>query len=155
MTMKSEYIHPFIEASISVLEKSTGSPVRRGLVNLRASPVATMGIASVIGILGEAEGRLLLDMSKQTACKLASKMNDLQIDSYDELVTSTINEVVNMIGGVAVSDLVNKGHKLEITPPTLFSGKEMEVSNTTLENIIIPLDTEFGQIVLNVAIRNK
>jgi chemotaxis protein CheX len=153
--MKSEYIHPFVEAAIKVLEDSTGTVVRRGLVSLRASPVPTMGIASVIGILGDAEGRLLLDLSRETACRLASRMNDIRIDAFDELVTSTINEVVNMIGGRAVSDLVNKGHRLDITPPTLFSGTELEVSNTQLENIIIPLETEYGPVTINIAFRYK
>jgi chemotaxis protein CheX len=153
--MKSDFIHPFVDASAKVIEECTGTQIRRGSVSLIASPIPTLGVASIIGILGEAEGRMVMDLSPETACKLASSMNGQEIKEYDELVTSTINELANMVGGRAVSELVNRGHKLDITPPTLFSGREMEVSNTALETVVVPLDTDFGKIVLNIAMRLK
>jgi len=137
------------------MEEATGTKVRRGSVALIASPISTLGVASIIGILGEAEGRMVMDLSPETACKLASSMNGQEISEYDELVTSTINELANMVGGRAVSELVNRGHQLDITPPTLFTGREMEVSNTALETVVVPLETDFGPVMLNIAVRIK
>lgn len=153
--MKSDFVHPFVDAAIKVMEEATGTKVRRGSVSLIASPIPTLGVASIIGILGEAEGRMVLDLAPETACKLASSMNGQDINQYDELVTSTINELANIVGGRAVSELVNRGHQLDITPPTLFTGREMEVSNTELETVVVPLETDFGSILLNIAVRLK
>ena len=153
--MKSDFVHPFVDAAVKVIEEVTGTKVRRGSVALIASPISTLGVASIIGILGEAEGRMVIDLSPETACKLASSMNGQEINEYNELVTSTINELANMVGGRAVSELVNRGHQLDITPPTLFTGMDMEVSNTALETVVVPLETDFGQIMLNIAVRLK
>ncbi|HBE72921.1 MAG TPA: chemotaxis protein CheX [candidate division Zixibacteria bacterium] len=151
--MKSEHIHPFVEAAIRVLGEVTGGKVSRGAVSLRTSVVTTQGIASLVGIFGEAEGRMLLDMSRETACRLASLMNRQDMDEDDQLVQASVNEMANIIAGRAVSDMANQGHSFNITSPTLFSGKEMNVFNTTLETVVIPLETEQGQVIINLAIR--
>jgi chemotaxis protein CheX len=154
-TVNSEFIQPFIDASIKVIGEVTARAVTRGPVSIKTSPVPVLGVASVIGIVGEIEGRLVLDVSRETSCRLASCMNGQELTAYDSLVTSTINELANMIGGLAVSALVNKGYKLEITPPTLFSGNDMKISNITLETVVIPLELDLGRIILNIGIRAK
>jgi len=151
--MNSEFIQPFIEAAIAAFEQSTQSKVGRGPIKLQQSPMPTRGVASFIGIMGKVEGRLLLDLSRDTACKLTARLNGQESAEYDELVISTINELANIIGGRAVSALVNKGYKLEITPPTLFSGNDMEVSNFTMETVVIPIETEFGLVNVNLALK--
>jgi chemotaxis protein CheX len=152
--MKSEYIHPFVEAAAKVLAEVTGGQVSRGQVTLRTSLVTTQGIASLVGIFGEAEGRMLLDMSHETAFKMACLMTRQDMDEGDQMVQASVNELANIIAGRAASDLVNRGRRFNITSPTLFSGREMNVFNTTLETVVIPLDTEHGQVIINLAIRS-
>lgn len=152
--MKSEYIHPFVEAAARVLGEVTGGKVSRGAVALRTSLVTTQGIASLVGIFGEAEGRMLLDMSRDTARRLACLMNRQEMIDEEELVPATVNELANIIAGRAVSDMANQGRSFNITSPTMFSGREMNVFNTTLETVVIPLDTEQGQVIINLAIRS-
>lgn len=153
--MKSEYIHPFVEAAVKVLGEVTGGQVCRGAVSLRTSVVTTQGIASLVGIFGEAEGRMILDMGRDTARSLASAMKNQDIEEGDELISATVNELANIIAGRAVSDMANQGRSFNITSPTLFSGKEMNVFNTTLETVVIPLETEAGQVIINLAIRPR
>ncbi len=152
--MKSEYIHPFVEAAVRILTEITGSPVFRGAVSVQNAVVTTQGIASLVGIYGEAEGRMLLDMSRETACRLAGLMNHRELDEDDDLVPASVNELANIIAGRAVSDLVNRGRAFYITSPTLFSGREMNVFNTTLETVVIPLTTDSGEVIVNLAIRS-
>ncbi len=152
--MKSEYIHPFVDSAAKVLAEVTGGHVSRGQAMLKTSLVTTQGIASLVGIFGEAEGRMLLDMSRETARRLASLMNRQEMGEEEELVPATVNELANIIAGRAVSDLVNRGHRFNITSPTLFSGREMNVFNTTLETVVLPLETEQGQVIMNLAIRS-
>jgi hypothetical protein len=61
--------------------------------------VTTQGIASLVGIFGEAEGRMLLDMNRETARCLASLMNRQEMDEEEELVPATVNELANIIAG--------------------------------------------------------
>lgn len=152
--MKSEYVHPFVNAAIRVLGEITGDEVTRDPVSLVSSLVTTQGIASLVGIWGEAEGRMILDMSRDTAQGLASAMKNQDIIEDDELISATVNELANIIAGRAVSELVNRGHRFSITSPTLFSGKEMSVFNAALETAAVPLNTNFGQVIINLAIRD-
>jgi chemotaxis protein CheX len=153
--MKSDLVHPFIDCLAKVLEESTGTAVRRGAVAVSCSPLSTLGVASIIGITGAAEGRMVLDMTPETACRVAGKLNDETIGAFDSLAASTINELANMICGRAVSLLVNRGIALEINPPTLFSGREMDVINADMETVMVPVDTDYGLINMNIAIRLK
>ncbi len=153
--MKSEYIQPFVEALVRVLEQSTGGPVKRNPVSVRSSPVTTMGVASIIGITGLCEGRVILDMSRQTACRLASAMGGEPAVSYDAMVSSTINELNNMVCGRAVSDLANRGLAMDINPPTLFTGTDMDITNSGMEIVAIPVETAAGPVMLNLSLRAK
>jgi chemotaxis protein CheX len=151
--VRSDLVRPFVEAAVAVLGEATGLAVIRGDLTVQDSPISTMGVASVIGIIGEFDGRVVVDMSRQTACRLAAQMNGLDATEYNDLVTSTINELTNMISGHAVSELINKGFRLEMTPPTLFSGKDMAISNAHLDTVVIPLELKYGKVVINLAIK--
>ena len=153
--MKSEYIQPFVDSLVKVLEETTGNPVKRGAVGVKSSPISTMGVASIIGITGQSEGRAILDMSRQTACRLASAMSGEPVDAYDTMVCSTINELNNMVCGRAVSLLVNRGQRMDINPPTLFTGQDMDITNTNMEIVTIPVESQFGPVVLNLSLRTK
>ncbi|HTY08189.1 MAG TPA: chemotaxis protein CheX, partial [Candidatus Edwardsbacteria bacterium] len=119
------------------------------------SPISTMGVASIIGITGQSEGRAILDMSRQTACQLAAAMSGEPVNVYDKMVCSTINELNNMVCGRAVSLLVNRGQRMDINPPTLFTGQDMDITNTNMEIVTIPVESQFGPVVLNLSLRTK
>jgi chemotaxis protein CheX len=153
--MRSEYIQPFVEALVKVLEQASGGPVKRNAVAITSSPIATMGVASIIGITGQSEGRAVLDMSRETACRLAAAMSGEPAGSYDPMVSSTINELNNMVCGQAVSALVNRGHHMDINPPTLFTGHDMDITNSGMEIVTIPVETGLGPVMLNLSLRAK
>lgn len=153
--MKSEFIQPFVDALVRVLEHATDQPVKRGAVGVKSSPIATMGVASIIGITGSSEGRAVLDMSRETACSLAAAMSGEPAGSYDAMVSSTINELNNMVCGQAVSALVNRGLRMDINPPTLFTGHDMDITNSGMEIVTIPVETRHGPVLLNLSLRSK
>ena len=153
--MKSEYIQPFVEALVKVLEQATSAPVKRNAVGVTSSPIATMGVASIIGITGQSEGRAVLDMSHETACRMASAMSGEPAGAYDAMVSSTINELNNMVCGQAVSTLANRGLKMDMNPPTLFTGRNMDITNSGMEIVTIPVETRHGPVMLNLSLRTR
>ena len=66
----------------------------------------------LVGLAGDVEGRVLFDMSMETALNIASKMNDEKIDTFDELAKATITELANLITAQAVTKLHELGFKL-------------------------------------------
>jgi chemotaxis protein CheX len=124
--MRVEYINPFVEAAFTVLKEVLNVEVKRGEIYLKSTSMPVMGVAAIVGLAGDVEGRVLFDMSKQTALQVASAMNGEQLASLDDL-----------------------------TPPAIFTGENMEVSDQDVEALIVPMELPLGKIEINVAIRER
>ena len=73
--MRVEYINPFVESAFSVLSEVIEGEVERSELFLKASSQPVLGLAAIIGLTGDVEGRVLLDMDLSTALAIASTMN--------------------------------------------------------------------------------
>ncbi len=157
--MRVEYINPFVESAYSVLTEVLQAEVSRGELYLKSSAAPVLGVAAIIGLAGDVEGRVLLDMDKPTAIAVASGMlqsMDMDpIEELNEMGRATISELANMITGQAVTKLHNLGFKFDLTPPALVTGDNMEISNTNVEALIVPMEMPQGKIEINVAIRER
>jgi len=153
--MRVEYINPFVETAYSVLCEILGGEVKRGDLYLKSTSTPVMGVAALVGLAGDVEGRVLLDMTNETALNIASTMNMEKIDAMNELAKSTITELANIVTAQAVTKLHDLGFKFDLTPPALFTGERMEIANNDVEALIVPLITQQGKIEVNVAIRER
>lgn len=153
--MRVEYINPFVEAAYNVLTEVLAAEVKRGNLFLKSSTKSVMGVAAIVGLAGEVEGRVLFDMSKATAIKIASVMNMEELTELDDLVKATISELANMITAQAVTKLHELGFRFDLTPPALITGENMEVSDQEVEALIVPMETPHGSIEINVAVRER
>jgi len=153
--MRVEYINPFVEAAFSVLKEVLQSDVHRGELYLKSTSMPVMGVAAIVGLAGDVEGRVLFDMDKPTALKTASVMNGEELNEFDDLVKATITELANMITAQAVTKLHDLGFRFDLTPPAIFTGENMEVSDAEVEALIVPMETPGGKIEINVAIRER
>lgn len=153
--MRIEYINPFVETAYNVLAEVLGGEVSRGDLFLKSTSTPVMGVAVLVGLAGDVEGRVLFDMSLETAMKIASKMNNEELEEFDDLAKATIAELANIITAQAVTKLQELGFRFDVTPPALFTGEKMEIANHDVEALIVPMVTEQGKIEVNVAIREK
>ena len=160
--MRVEYINPFVETSYSVLKEVLGgADVKRGDLYLKSTAMPMMGVAALVGLAGDVEGRVLYDMTIETALNIASKMNGETLPEFDDLAKATISELANLITAQAVTKLQELVFKFDLTPPALFVGQKMEIAalgGTHTENVealIVPLISECGKIEVNVAIRER
>ena len=153
--MRVEYINPFVEAAFSVLRQVLNAEITRGDLYLKSTSQPVMGVAAIVGLAGDVEGRVLFDMSKATAIGIASAMNDEEMTVLDELGKATITELANMITAQAVTKLHELGFKFDLTPPAIFTGDNMEVTDTDVEALIVPINLAQGKIEINVAVRER
>uniref|UniRef100_A0A7C3E527 Chemotaxis protein CheX n=1 Tax=Gracilinema caldarium TaxID=215591 RepID=A0A7C3E527_9SPIR len=153
--MRVEYINPFVESAFNVLKEVLNTDIKRGELYLKSTTMPVLGVAALVGLAGDVEGRVMFDMSKQTALAVASTMNGEQLTSLDELAKATITELANMITAQAVTKLHDLGFRFDLTPPALFTGDNMEVSDHEVEALIVPMETPQGKIEINVAIRER
>ena len=156
--MRVEYINPFVESAFSVLKEVMECEVKRGEIYLKSTNMSIQGVAALVGLAGDVEGRVLFDMSKDTALFVAGAMNQETFTVLDDLAKATIQELANMITAQAVTKLHDLGFKFDLTPPALFTGDNMEVATNLgeVEALIVPM--ELGpnlKIEVNVAIRER
>jgi len=157
--MRVEYINPFVESAYSVIKEVLNTEITRGELYLKSTSMPVLGVAAIIGLAGDVEGRVLFDMTKETAIKIASEMlksMDMEpITELNDMGKASITELANMITGQAVTKLHNLGFKFDLTPPALFTGDNMEVSGPEVEALIVPMEIPQGKVEINVAIRER
>lgn len=149
--MRYEYIDSFVDSAQTVMEGVISSGIRRGRITLEDS-LSARGISATIFLVGSVDGRVVLDLEPAVAKKIAGSMNNVEFDSVDHLVLDTICELTNIIIGKAVTALNNKGFRFRPSPPCFFIGEKVYFG---LEALSISLSTEWGELYIKAAIRDK
>ena len=153
--MQVEHIHPFVDSARDVLGQVVGGPVHAGRLRLSPAPAPSRGVAAIVGLAGQVEGRVILDMDRETALRLAVRMNGEPMATLTPLAQDTLAELASMMAGRAVTTLHDRGVRLQPTPALLMVGENMTVasSGAALEALVIPLQTGLGEVVVNIAVR--
>ena len=110
------------------------------------------GLAVIIGITGNVSGRVILDTSKEVACKLCGMINGEECDPEDSFVLISLAEFLNILSGNAISMINNmhKGMNLRLAPPGIFVGKNLKINSPKVKAEVIKVETTAGDIYLSV-----
>ena len=151
--MRVEFVNPFIQAAREVLESELGGHAERGNISLQKSAYTTDDVTAVVGVTGAVAGMVLYVMTEATARAIVSKMMDQEFEEFDALAQSGIGEIGNVITGRAAVLLAEAGYPSDLAPPMLIVGLGTLVTTLYMQRLVIPLETEFGKIEIQVALR--
>jgi chemotaxis protein CheX len=152
--MKVEFVTPFVQGAISVMEMVLGSAPERGPLSARPQVYTTQQLNVVCGITGQVEGNVIYGMPIITADKIASRMLGQPVVTFDALAASAIAELGNMISGNSATLMAGQGFHVDITPPTIVKGTNVKITSVNVPALMIPLRIEgIGEIELNVSLR--
>ena len=152
--MRLDYINPIIDSVIKALTELSGGKVERGYVKLQHRSSASKEVATIIGMTGDVDGRIIIEMNNDTALALAGIMNQATFTELDQLALDTLMELANIVVARAVSTLNDHGFAFRLTPPMIFTGSNLDFfSSLNLETLVVPLEANAGQLNLNVALR--
>jgi chemotaxis protein CheX len=151
--MKAEIINPFLQAASEVLESELGSKPTRGTIGLQRSAYTSDEVTSVVGVTGELAGMVLFAMAESTARAMVSKMMGQDFEEFDALAQSGIAEIGNVITGRAAVLLSEAGFTSDLAPPMLIVGRGTMISTLDVQRLVIPMETEFGQVEIQVALK--
>jgi chemotaxis protein CheX len=155
--LKVEFINPFVKATVKVLETEVGRaiPVEKGQLTIESSSYTGQDVTAIIGVIGAVQGIVMYGMSERTAKNIVSTLLKERIVVFNEMVESAIAEMSNVITGIASAELENAGYPSTLAPPMVISGRGVVISTINIKRLQIPLQTEFGNIELGVALREK
>ncbi len=149
--LEEEYFVVFKEAMMDTLNRMTKTiPAYKDEYRTNKE-FESKGITIIIGISGKFSGRVLIDLSKDTAIRLAAAIFKRELKNDDEMM-AVLGELTNIISGNACS-LLNKKNKalgLRVAPPSILHGDSVLISAPSLNTTTVIADTDFGELMLNV-----
>jgi len=155
--MNVEYINPFIEASMSIINQTTGFNPKIGKLYIKNTPYKGDNLLILIGLTGKIQGSVVLSFSTEMACKIASAMmGRYTVTQLDELAKSAVGELCNMILGNTATLFSKKNIHIDITPPTILTGDNIELSIHQTVIVCVPLEFDDGsKIEIDISYRDK
>ncbi len=107
--MKMELIQPFINAADAVLAQGLQSPMSIGNLSMEQEAYRRKGVAALVALTGDIEGRIVFDLDPETAVRVASHFAGAELPESDDLVRETVCELANQVTGNAVTALKRSG----------------------------------------------
>jgi CheY-specific phosphatase CheX len=152
--MKMELIQPFINAADAVFAESLSAPTKIGDLSMEENTYRRKGVAALIAIKGDIEGRIILDLAPEVAVKVASVLAGSEVASSEQVVRETVCELANMVIGNSVTLLNDQGYKFKVFPPEIHMNDEGLRGSHDIEALVISIETPCGDIFLNIAMRH-
>lgn len=151
--MRMELIQPFINAADAVLAETLQSPTRIGDVTMDEEAYRRKGVASLITVKGDIEGRIIFDIDTPTAAKVASYLAGAPVTESEEMARETVCELANMVIGSAITALNDQGFRFKVSPPVVHLEALGEKSSEDQEALVMCFDTDSGNVFMNIAMR--
>jgi chemotaxis protein CheX len=146
-----ELIQPFINAADAVFAESLQAPTKIVDLSMDEDAYRRKGIAALIAIKGDIEGRVILDLSPEVAMKVATILAGTEVEASDQVVRETVCEMANMVIGNSVTLLNDQGFRFKVFPPEIHLDETGLAGSADTEALVICIETPCGNIYLNIA----
>jgi chemotaxis protein CheX len=154
LPMNVAYVNPFIESTLRSLDMMAGVKADKTGLALKEDLITTYDVSAIIGLTGETSGSIIISMPIKLACRIASNMLMEEITVLDKSVEDAIGEIGNIVVGDARRALIQEGHSLYISIPTVVIGSGHKISRSgDITCIAIPFTTDYGDFEVNVGLR--
>lgn len=149
--LKNNFEEAFKESIFSFLKREIGGEVVVDKLADHPMTTSSSGISVAIGIIGRHDGRLIMDMSEDTALAMTRKILQDDGQQIDDAI-NFLSEFTNVIGGNACSLLngLNRSFGLRVSPPTVFRGKDIIISIGDIMSESFVIKTDLGDVFMNV-----
>ena len=152
--MRLDFVKIFVDSTSQLIRELIGPSVDVDSVAMRPSPVAGREVMTIIGLTGDAQGRVIFDMDLFTAVQLAGHLLGELSTGMTPLVRSSIAEIASMAIGRAISQINDEGTRLSMSPPTVITGSNLVSFDQTFETLVAPLSTVYGEVRMNITMQH-
>ena len=149
--MRMELIQPFINAADAVFAESLQAPTKIVDLEMDQEAYRRKGVAALIAIKGDIEGRVILDLSPEVALKVASQLAGTEVAASEQVVRETVCEMANMVIGNSVTLLNDQGFHFKVFPPEIHMEETGLAGSADTEALVICIETPCGNVYVNIA----
>jgi len=150
--MRMELIQPFINAADAVLAQTLKSPTTIGEVSMEEEAYRRKGVAAMVTVAGDIEGRVIFDLEPTTAEQVAAKLTGDESGTCD-MVPEAICELANQVIGNAVTVLNDQGFHFKVMPPEIHTADRGAQNTEDTEALVMCFETVSGHVFMNIAMR--
>jgi DNA-binding NarL/FixJ family response regulator len=153
--LEGMYYTVFKEAFIDNLNRMLKTVAEFDAEDTANEELTSRGISVVMGVIGKYSGRLIFDMSYETAEKISAAVLKRDVKGKQE-VLNVMGEFTNIVAGNACS-VINRKNKLfglRVAPPTIFHGESINISKAELDTTTATVaHTSYGEIYMNIGFK--
>jgi chemotaxis protein CheX len=150
-------VNPFLQAAAAVLEAKLATPFTRRKVGLEHKPYTTDDISVFAHVTGYGargvSGIIVASMSVATACLIAGKLLDAEFIEFDRRVHACLFELAGAVAATTAGLLKDAGYTTTLSPPMPLIGRGTLIVGLDMPRLSITYATSFGDITLEVALR--
>jgi CheY-specific phosphatase CheX len=146
-----ELIQPFINAADAVFAESLQAPTKIADLTMDENTYRRKGVAAVIAIKGDIEGRVILDLAPDVAMRVANHLAGSPIPESEQVIRETVCELANMVIGNSVTLLNDQGFRFKVFPPEVHMSEQGLAGSVDTEAMVLCIETPCGEIYLNIA----
>lgn len=146
--MKAEHVNPFILSVCKIMKDMCMLDLKIGKPCMREQSFASDASLIKLGIVGDLQGEVYLNLDHVTALGIVSKMMMMPVETIDMIGESAIAELGNMIAGNAATVFANNNILIDITPPSYSLGETFQGELSTLFSI--PFTSEVGDLTVDI-----
>ncbi len=133
------HINPFLQSSISIVESVTQVKMTVGKPEKTDFFLKDTTYAIQVGVVGEMKGQVILAIKDANAKDIASRMMfGMPVTELDEMASSALNELSNMIMGNTATIFSTLGILIDITPPLAVYGSDLQLKSD-IDGLKVPL----------------
>jgi len=157
----AEVVNRILRAAIEALGEMAGLTVERGKPFLQVSAYTEEDVTVAISVEGSVKGVVWLEINYRTAFRLLQRLigeelsTNLPVSEFlreSELARSALQEIANILAGRSAMHLEEIGEDCIISPPELLIGRGILLSERDFQKLVVPLNTETGELRLAVAL---
>ncbi len=156
-TLDTEFINPFLTATIHVLKVQAETDAKPGPISVKkASDQHSGDVSGIIGIISETfNGSVVISFPEATFLKVISKMLGEEYTKIDKDIIDGAGELTNMIFGQAKIVLNEKGYGIKTAIPSVVSGKNHIMSAMTKgPKVVVPFESSAGNFFVEICLSN-
>jgi len=149
------YINPFIQSFTSVMPDLGFGDVKIGILNGKGKEIAGSGVFVILGIVGAIRGNVVYTIDIEAAKQIASTMMmGAPVDEFDDMASSAISELTNMLTANAATAFSNNGILIDISTPTMLQGENISINMSSNQVLCVQLLADDIPIEINISFEN-
>lgn len=141
------HINPFLQSTLSIMEQAACLKLVVGRPSVASLEFHDSTFIIQVGVTGVLKGQVMLVFEIEKAKKVASSMMmGMPVEALDDMATSALCELCNMIMGSTATLFSTQQMVMDITPPMSMQGSNLKLQ-TDLQALKIPMSADGVEMV--------